>query len=217
MVTPETIVTTPETTVKLAALGGEGEITWKAQRGELSAITGAEVEWTALSNTGSFNIIATDSTSAMAVISVDVVSEGLRIVPSSIHVEPRHVARLQAALGKGPYRWYIESGDGDIAYDEEDSEEATYTAPQVKGAYDVRVVDAAGNEATAKIYVYTRGITVSPANLYVANGEKGAMYAGADSKVDDIEMQTAITDYLQGDAWLTPDVMFRLIEAYTGD
>ena len=81
-----------------------------------------------------------------------------------------------------------------------------YTPPEeYEGIDTVFVMDSAGNMAVCHVEI------VGVMDVF-------SMYTGPDNLLDEAEMQSVITDFLlQGDSWLTPEAMFRLIETYLGN
>ncbi|WP_141699500.1 InlB B-repeat-containing protein, partial [Candidatus Marithrix sp. Canyon 246] len=145
LITPKSGRLDAEDKLTLHASGGFGKKRWVASKGELDKIEGQTVIWTTPKNFGPAFIHVIDAKGNKATASLEVSSSGFVITPSMRHVYPEDSANLTSIGGAAPYKWIVEAGD----YVQKD-DNITYTAPKVRGSYQVKVQDNSGKTAQAQ-------------------------------------------------------------------
>ncbi len=157
----------------LHASGGFGKKRWIASKGKLNKTEGQTVIWVAPKNFGPAFIHVIDGKGNKATASLEVSSSGFVITPSMRHVYPEDSVNLTSIGGAAPYKWIVEAGD----YVQKD-DNITYTAPKVRGSYQVKVQDNSGKTAQAQINVYSTRLFASPKTLYINRNETQSISIG---------------------------------------
>jgi uncharacterized repeat protein (TIGR01451 family) len=147
----------------LHAIGGFGKKRWVVSKGKLDKTEGETVIWTTPNNFGPAFIHVIDSKGHKATASLEVSSSGFAITPSIRHVYPEDSTNFTSIGGAAPYKWTVESGD----YVKLKDDSITYTAPKVRGSYQITVQDNSGKTAQAQINVYSTRLFASPKTLYI--------------------------------------------------
>ncbi len=163
----------PEETRRFYALGGSN-YTWSAPLGgELNATEGQSVLFTAPMNTGKYDLIVEDALngeSAHAVINV--IKDELTITPESAAIEPSQSQLFSVSGGVPPYSWTADQGD----LSSTKGDNTVYIAPERAGEVSIKVYDAGGRVASARIKVL-RGLYITPVAPVVNIGEKVTLRA----------------------------------------
>ncbi|WP_069470868.1 hypothetical protein [Candidatus Marithrix sp. Canyon 246] len=144
--TPTQTTLLTEESKKFNVKGGSGIYTWDAEDGSLDAHSGDEVNYTAPSYPGDFDVIVRDNKGNKAIIKVHVI-EALKLYPTEACLRTGEKIKMQASGGKLPYEFSILNGSATI--DNIDANSAWITAPASKGDSTILVKDSAGNEAEA--------------------------------------------------------------------
>ncbi len=147
----EGMATTPTDTTLLTeesknfhVKGGSGIYTWDAEDGSLDSHGGDEVNYTAPSYPGNFDVIVRDNKGNKAIIKVHVI-EALKLYPTEACLRSGEKIKMKASGGKLPYEFSILNGSATI--DNIDANSAWITAPALKGDSTILVKDSAGNSA----------------------------------------------------------------------
>jgi len=172
-VTPKSGRLDAEDKLTLHASGGFGKKRWVASKGDLDKTEGQTVIWTTPNNFGPAFVHVIDSKGNKATASLEVSSSGFVITPSMRHVYPEDSANLTSIGGAAPYNWTVDSGD----YVQKD-DSIIYTAPKVRGSYQVKVQDNSGKTAQAQINVYSTRLFASPKTLYINRNEAQSISIG---------------------------------------
>ncbi len=166
LITPKSGRLDAEDKLTLHASGGFGNKRWVASKGKLNNTKGKTVTWTAPDNFGPAFIHVFDYKGDKATAVLEVSAGGFVITPSMRHVYPEDSTSLTSIGGAAPYNWIVDSGD----YVKKD-DNITYTAPKVRGSYQVKVQDNSGKTAQAQINVYSTRLFASPKTLYINRNE----------------------------------------------
>ena len=166
-ITPATAVMTPGEQITFNALDG-ASYQWEAPiGGSLSETEGDETIFTAPNETGEYRLILTDVTDgSIAQAIIYVVRDSLDISPGETVVERNGTATFFVTGGKGPYLWTV--GEGDLL--NTSGVMAVYSASEISGFTTVKVMDAGGRVASAKIEI-KRNLMLSPVAPSAARGE----------------------------------------------
>jgi uncharacterized repeat protein (TIGR01451 family) len=173
LITPKSGRLDAEEKLTLHTSGGFGKKRWVASKGKLDKTEGETVIWTTPNNFGPAFVHVIDSKGNKATASLEVSSSGFAITPSIRHVYPGDSANLTSIGGAAPYKWVVDSGD----YVKKD-DSITYTAPKVRGSYQVKVQDNSGKTAQAQINVYSTRLFASPKTLYINRNETQSISIG---------------------------------------
>ena len=142
--TPTDTTLLTEETKNFHVKGGSGIYTWDAEDGSLDSHSGDEVNYTAPSYSGNFDVIVRDNKGNKAIIKVHVI-EALKLYPTEACLRSGEKIKMKASGGKLPYEFSILNGSATI--DNIDANSAWITAPALKGDSTVLVKDSAGNSA----------------------------------------------------------------------
>ncbi len=151
----EGMATTPTDTTLLTeesknfhVKGGSGIYTWDAEDGSLDSHSGDEINYTAPSYPGDFDVIVRDNKGNKAIIKVHVI-EALKLYPIQTCLRTGEKIQMKASGGKLPYEFSILNGSATI--DNIDTNSAWITAPASKGESIILVKDSAGNKEEATL------------------------------------------------------------------
>ncbi len=142
--TPTDTTLLTEETKNFHVKGGSGIYTWDAEDGSLDSHSGDEVNYTAPSYSGNFDVIVRDNKGNKAIIKVHVI-EALKLYPTEACLRSGEKIKMKASGGKLPYEFSILNGSATI--DNIDANSAWITAPALKGDSTILVKDSAGNSA----------------------------------------------------------------------
>jgi hypothetical protein len=141
----ETQLTTEESTSFY--VNGDCDIyIWSAEDGTLDTNSGQEVNYTAPSYPGDFDVVVRDKKGNKALIKVHV-TEALKLYPTEACLRAEEKIKMQASGGQPPYQFSILSGSATI--DNVEANSAWIIAPDSKGDSTILVKDSAGNQAEA--------------------------------------------------------------------
>jgi hypothetical protein len=142
--TPTQTTLLTEESKKFNVKGGSGIYTWDAEDGSLDAHSGDEVNYTAPSYPGDFDVVVRDNKGNKAIIKVHVI-EALKLYPTEACLRSGEKIQMKASGGKLPYEFSILNGSATI--DNIDANSAWITAPTSKGDSTILVKDSGGNSA----------------------------------------------------------------------
>ncbi|MBI3091161.1 MAG: hypothetical protein HYY96_10875 [Candidatus Tectomicrobia bacterium] len=154
-------------TSSFTALGGSGTYTWSTTGGELSALSGSPVTYTAPDLSGKENIILADTAGSVVTAVVEVIEAPLPS-PDRLILGPQESSRLSVAGGRAPYTWHAESGD--LSATSGDS--IIHTGPVLSGSYFVTVIDSEGVASQVPVNIVSgASLVVTPNQERYAAGE----------------------------------------------
>ncbi len=159
-VTPS-IVTIPVNGTKTFKLtGGNGNLQWSAEKGSLSATSGAEVIYTAPDIAGNDVVILTDGRNQKATINVRVTSAigTLSITPSQVNLAPGETQLFTVNNALEEVKWSAESG----TIVSQTPTQAEYTAPKSSGTYTITGTDYQTGRTVEAIVTVASKLTVTP-------------------------------------------------------
>jgi hypothetical protein len=142
--TPTQTTLLTEESKKFNVKGGSGIYTWDAEDGSLDSNSGDEVNYTAPSYPGDFDVVVRDNKGNKAIIKVHVI-EALKLYPTEACLRSGEKIQMKASGGKLPYEFSILNGSATI--DNIDANSAWITAPASKGDSTILVKDSGGNSA----------------------------------------------------------------------
>jgi Leucine-rich repeat (LRR) protein len=156
--------------LKLQAAGGFGNKRWLASKGtnqgSFDKTEGDSVNWTAPAHFGTTFLHVIDAAGTTATATLEIASKGFAITPAVRHLLPSKTAEFTAVGGGLPYTCTTSAGDCVVT-----DETISYTAPTVKGHYQITVQDVTGKTAQAQANVYSTRLLASPKTLYIRRGE----------------------------------------------
>jgi len=141
-----------------ASGGGDGQYTWVATQGTLSALTGTKVTYTAPSGIGLHSVIVRDDLGQTLEIPL-VVSDAVRLSPSILFLQPKQQSTITVVGGTPPFSLLAGAGQAWM-----EGQTLQYTAPPVAGEYALTLRDAKGNSVTANITV-SQDLLISPQTI----------------------------------------------------
>ena len=158
-VTPAQAVLLTGNTYHFTAIGPDGaDWQWQATAGVVTQ-DGGETSYTAPDAPMDVQVAAIDMTTGKSgTARVFVVAEEMTISPSETTIDREEGVVFRVTGSKGPYTWTATAGDMDT----NQAESIVYTAPDIAGDYEVRVMDIAGRTATAYVRV-GKTMRISPA------------------------------------------------------
>ncbi len=189
----------PGEETEIAAIGGSPPYTWGIEgEGKLSSTNGTKVTYKAPDVTGHYIVKVRDSEGREAYTDIFVYLGELEAAPSLVMVEPGGEAYITAVLGVPPYEWSVKFG----RVEKKEEGKVLYHAPPHGCVDSVVLEDATGMRKVVRVVVSERIKDIVD------------LYAGDDGVISDDEMSLAISDFFRESGWITPQEMFRLIEAY---
>ncbi|MBI3090676.1 MAG: PKD domain-containing protein [Candidatus Tectomicrobia bacterium] len=148
-VTPASASLRPHEERTFAALGGSGDYTWTVQAGNLDAVTGARVVYTAPERAGLFSLFLNDSAGRQVAAVIRVVTNAVQISPAFTELSVGQQIEFLGVGGLLPYAWTADAG----AITTTSNATVLYTAPNFPGTYDLVVHDSSGETGSARIDV----------------------------------------------------------------
>ncbi|WP_177428665.1 WD40 repeat domain-containing protein, partial [Candidatus Venteria ishoeyi] len=182
LISPQELVLDANSTQKLNAIGGVGNLHWKATRGgfESSVEQGSEnqVSYTAPAVFGPDTLLVYDAAGNVGTAQAHVTDSSIILSPTLRQLYPNASTHFSVIGGTAPYQWVVENGD---ISPNGDTSSATYTAPAQRGIYNLIVTDATQKQSRAQIQVYRKQLIASPQTLYLARGETASISFSAGS------------------------------------
>ena len=144
---------------------GDGNYTWKAERGTLSSTKGATVTYTAPELAGEVdNVTISDDSGNSVNAEVRVLIGEPLMTPAKVHLTAGAVQNftVQNLVGSEA-KWSASGGNITPA--------GVYTAPASQGSYTITAIDyTSGGQATATVIVGAKGPTLTPSEATVSVG-----------------------------------------------
>lgn len=148
-VTPASASLRPHEERTFTALGGSGDYTWTVQAGDLDAVTGSRVVYTAPERAGLFSLFLNDSAGRQVAALIRVVTNAVQISPAFTELSVGQQIEFLGVGGVLPYAWTADAG----AITTTSNATVLYTAPNFPGTYDLVVIDSSGETGSARIDV----------------------------------------------------------------
>ncbi len=204
-VTPSVRHVFPNKNANFTAIGGATPYTWTVEQGDFNAIDAETINYQADNIRGSYKVEVTDNSGKKAQAQVNVYSTKLFASPKILYINKGETLPITIGGGTGDYT--VRSTLTELAQTlklEKDERSITteYTAPKnFEGRDTIHILDTAGNLASIKVEIAKKDDIID-------------IYAGADGKVDEAEMNLAIDDFFAGQAWLDRTIMFKIAEQF---
>ena len=194
----------PGEKVKLRGLGGTPPYSWTVKgEGDLSKNAGDRVTFTAPEVAGKYTIVIKDNSGKETEATVVVYQGELKLSPEILVIAPGKKAELTALLGVADYVW---SNDQVGALSATKGKTVTYTASEKQSEDIIQLEDATGKLKTLRVVIQKGKLNMLD------------LIAGADGKVDEIEMDNAIGDFFDPEkqGWIDRHDLFLVIEQFLG-
>jgi uncharacterized protein YjdB len=192
----------PSEKVKLRGLGGTPPYSWTVKgEGDLSTNEGERVTFTAPEVAGKYTIVIKDNSGKETEATVVVYQGKLKLSPEVLVIAPGKKVELTALLGVPDYVW---SNDQVGALSATKGKTVTYTASKKPIEDVIQLSDATGKLKTLRVLIPKEGINMLD------------LIAGADGKVDDVEMGNAIGDFFDPEkqGWIDRSDLFLVIQRF---
>jgi hypothetical protein len=192
----------PSEKVKLRGLGGTPPYSWTVKgEGDLSTNEGERVTFTAPEVAGKYTIVIKDNSGKETEATVVVYQGKLKLSPEVLVIAPGKKVELTALLGVPDYVW---SNDQVGALSATKGKTVTYTASEKQSEDIIQLEDASGKLKTLRVVIQKGKLNMLD------------VIAGADGKVDDVEMGNAIGDFFDPEkqGWIDRSDLFLVIQRF---
>ena len=203
-VTPSVRHVLPGEKVDFIAVGGANPYTWKVEVGDTDNSSDETMTYQAPKVKGSYKVEVTDNSGKTAVAQVNVFSKKLFASPKTLYINRGDSLPITIGGGTGKYtvRSTFTGLNQILQLEDKLSIKTEYTAPKnYEGRDTIHILDTAGNLVSINVEIAKKDDILD-------------IYAGADGKIDDAEMDKAIDDFFAGQAWLDRTVMFEIAEQF---
>ncbi len=162
VLTPGKAVLFPNQSIPLKISGGTAPYAWSAEAGQLSAVEGNNVIYTAPNNTGLYTVAVMDQNGFNSMTQIQVIIPGkLACGPTNNMIAVGEPIDLAIAYGLAPYTWQ----------DGYQGRTHKMSFNQI-GKNQVEVRDAQGSSCNVEVNVIKGGLPITPAIVYLKPGEQ---------------------------------------------